>query len=550
MILSELQRLLDRLLEHADLWLHSLSTDQSFQGLATVTTGDNDLDHSSDGSLFQRLRETYGGNARLLGKKLEQLKSLCALFEQHFGNRPVQILRAPARINILGEHVDYVSYVPTASLTFGSREHDMMMISCPSDDAAVRGISTLKGSQPFSFELNEGPKPGTDGGRESQWACYLFSRPAPASDWRNYAKGAVFFAVQKYGGRIRQGFNFVVDSSIPAGGGASSSSTLTVLAGAAIRQVNQISFSPAELAQDSAQAEWFLGTRGGDMDHRTICLARRQHAIHLSYEDSQVQPVPMPGRNIRWVTFFSHPADKGKEVMLEYNERAAVSRQIIPAIIRDWSVKRPSLYSVWQEVVEEIRKGSNEVSCKAAEVLAKLPESVTLDEAKGRYPSAFEECERVFPALVRERRGRPLKVRQRALHHLGEVRRVAAARVLIQQEEVAKESVDEAALESMMARLGKLLKESHDSLRDLYDLCTPEVNRLASTIESAPGIYGARLMGGGFGGNILVLTSQQEVVPLISHVQSQFYASQGRNGLSEGAIMVSTQGDGLSELVS
>lgn len=53
----------------------------------------------------------------------------------------------------------------------------------------------------------------------------------PAPHWGNYVKGAAFYAAAKHAGRLRRGFDFLVDSSIPPSGGASSSSALIPLAG-------------------------------------------------------------------------------------------------------------------------------------------------------------------------------------------------------------------------------------------------------------------------------------------------------------------------------
>jgi galactokinase len=89
---------------------------------------------------------------------------------------------------------------------------------------------------------------------------------APAPHWSNYVKGAVSFARWKYGARVERGFDFLIESSIPPQSGASSSSALVTLAGAAIRRVNRIDFELNELARDSSQAEWFVGTRGGALD--------------------------------------------------------------------------------------------------------------------------------------------------------------------------------------------------------------------------------------------------------------------------------------------
>src|SRR6202011_5225590 len=113
---------------------------------------------------------------------------------------------------------------------FGSREHDMLMLYRGSATDRVRGASSLKEYPPFSFTLSEGPPVGASGTAEADWLSYLYEHPAAAPHWSNYVKGAVFFARINCGRQTSGGFDFVVDSSIPAGGGASSSSALVLLA--------------------------------------------------------------------------------------------------------------------------------------------------------------------------------------------------------------------------------------------------------------------------------------------------------------------------------
>ncbi|MCI0524450.1 MAG: hypothetical protein L0Y75_04220, partial [Acidobacteria bacterium] len=382
----------------------------------------------------------------------------------------MSVLRAPARINILGEHVDYVSYLPTASLPFGSREHEMLMLFRAAPDGAgrqVRGGSTLEKFPPFSFTIDHD---GFEDHTKRTWESFVFNRPAPAPHWSNYVRGAVSFARWKYGANIERGLRFLVDSSIPPQSGASSSSALVTLAGAAIRMVNRIEYEPGELARDSSQAEWLMGTRGAALDHTAICLARRGHAVKISHTDSQVEQIPLPDEGFRWITFFSYEADKGRDVMLEYNERAAVSRLLIPAMLMNNSIED-------------------------------LPEAITLDQVMRLHPQVFSECARVFPALVSERRDRPLKLRDRARHHTGEVERVNVAVEIL--------TGDARQPQAAMREIGRLINESHASLRDLYDVSTPEVERLIEIIAADPKVYGARLMGGGFGGNALALTKDE-----------------------------------------
>ena len=53
--------------------------------------------------------------------------------------------------------------------------------------------------------------------------------------------------------------------------------------------------------------------------------------------------------------------------------------------------------------------------------------------------------------------------------------------------------------------MGRLLKESHQSLRDDFEVSTPTVDALVERAASIDGCYGARIMGAGFGGSIIAL---------------------------------------------
>ena len=59
-----------------------------------------------------------------------------------------------------------------------------------------------------------------------------------------------------------------------------------------------------------------------------------------------------------------------------------------------------------------------------------------------------------------------------------------------------------------LGRMGEILDESHASLRDDFEVSTPELDSLAERARLAPGCLGARLMGAGFGGSVLALVRQ------------------------------------------
>lgn len=452
-----------------------------------------------------------------------QFHSARARFQHLYGAGEVQAWRAPARLNILGEHVDYVSYLPTASLPFASHEYEMVMLYRANQHGEVRGASLTDRFPPFRFALAEGWA-----SHQQSWLEYLYQQPTPAPHWQNYVKGAVFFVQQQHAlstATGATGFDFVVTSTIPPQGGSSSSSALVVLAGAVFREINGLAIDRIALARESAQAEWHVGTRGGALDQTTICLAERQHAVHLRYADNRAELVPLPATGYRWVTFFSHAADKGREVLHEYNERAAVARLLIPAWLNEHCAE------AWAQAVQ------SDDHRRITALLELLPAVLTPAELATQFPATYHECQRLFPVLLVAGHQLPLRLRPRALHHWGEVRRVREAVQQLRQDSAAA-----------MQKLGELLLETHASLRDLYEVSTPLVNQLHAILVAHPGVHGARLIGGGFGGNVLALTKEEAVADLLAHVQKEFYAPQNRDARAEGAVMISTPGDGLAKL--
>jgi len=461
------------------------------------------------------------GNSEL-AHTAARLNQLCDLFLAQYGDGEASLLRAPARIGVLGEHIDYVSYLPTASLTFASRERDAWMLYRKSNEPVIRCVSSAARFEPSSFSILSVPE--FTGEVEAEWLDFLFAHGTPAPHWQNYINAAVTFARGKFGNQIQNGFDFALDSNIPPGGGASSSSALVVLGGAAIRNVNALAWTAEELARDSALAEWFIGTRGGSMDHITICLGAAANAVLIDYATNQTTLAALPDEPFEWVTFFTKPADKGREIMIEYNEGAAVSRLVIPAIIERSNSTKPDTYSAWRDL------------------LMTLPEAISIDTLQTNYLETLRDLERSFPALVEERSRWPLKVRARALHHLGEVQRVALATQTLRS---IQNQDDPAAAVSAMQTVGKLLDESHASLRSLYEVSVPEVEELIEIVREDPHVLGARVMGGGFGGNVLALTTGAHSQQLIDRVQEQYYAPRSRDGLREGSVIVSTPGEGL-----
>ena len=449
-------------------------------------------------------------------------------FEARYGLGPVAILRAPARINLIGEHIDYVSYFQSRVLPLGSREHDMLLLMRPRTDKTIRVTSTAEGMEPAQFSFESTPP--------DDWLEYLQGKGIPSHQWSNYIRGAAFYLQHLYPTKELCGADLLIDSTIPLAGGASSSSALVVTSGAAFRLCNQIELDAAEIAEASSEAEWYVGTRGGKMDHATLCYCEQEHALRITFEPFSAEPVAMPVEGYRWVTFYTHPAEKGDAVMSEYNERSLVSRFLIPWLLEgtEWSELHVALE---QGIPDLVRACQSQMEL----VISRLPESMTLQQAAERYPNRLAGLSALYPALFAVKgMDLPLKIQDRARHHLGEILRVLDACECLHAAVAASSGADR---DAMMRKLGDLLTETHASLRDFYEISTPDLEAVVDALLDCDGVYGARVMGGGFGGNVLALVRHTDVSAVIERVAQVYYRPQGRR--TEGNVMVSSPGRGL-----
>lgn len=99
-----------------------------------------------------------------------------------------------------------------------------------------------------------------------------------------------------------------------------------------------------------------------------------------------------------------------------------------------------------------------------------------------------------------------------------------ARHVVSENERVARAVSCETARE-----FGELMNASHASLRDDYEVSTPELDRLVALLQAQPGVWGARLTGAGFGGACVALCSADAIAQVAEPVLEQYRAS-GQRG--------------------
>ncbi|MBG0787444.1 MAG: galactokinase [Anaerolineaceae bacterium] len=131
-----------------------------------------------------------------------------------------------------------------------------------------------------------------------------------------------------------------------------------------------------------------------------------------------------------------------------------------------------------------------------------LPRIKSLREVS---PEAFHQYSRDLPE----------KIRMRGQHVVEEIARVEESVKLLKTGDVTG--------------FGKLMIQGHESLRDTYEVSTPELNALVEIALAQPGCYGARLTGAGFGGCTVNLVRDDQAESFISNVASQYHARMGKS---------------------
>jgi galactokinase len=136
-----------------------------------------------------------------------------------------------------------------------------------------------------------------------------------------------------------------------------------------------------------------------------------------------------------------------------------------------------------------------------------------VDSAYGERRRACEEAAaRLGVPALRDATPEQVADEPRARHVVSENARVLAAA--------------EALASSDLATLGQLLAESHASLRDDFEVSTPELDVLVEKLIEA-GALGARLTGAGFGGCVVGLASRDEAAEVVETAAGRYWAETG-----------------------
>jgi galactokinase len=194
------------------------------------------------------------------------MSDLQELFESQFGDsRNTFYVRAPGRVNLIGEHVDYNDgFVLPIATPMSTR-----MRLRPSADRRVT-LSSTHFPDRQSFALDHLEKQGT-------WLDYAIGVA------RELASEAVPL----------HGFEGVLESDVPTASGLSSSAALEVAVALAFTHLAEQPISAADLALLCQRAEnRFIGVNCGIMDQMAVAACRADHALLLDCRSLETEQIP------------------------------------------------------------------------------------------------------------------------------------------------------------------------------------------------------------------------------------------------------------------
>lgn len=281
------------------------------------------------------------------------MENIRAEFEKQFGHPPAVVTRAPGRVNLLGEHVDYNDgpVLPAAI------DRAVYIAAAPQEGSKVE-IAALDMDRKTVFNLDElDRKVDVDGNPLPQWALY------PAG---------VAWALQKTG-RPAGGMKAVFTSNIPIGSGLSSSAAVLVGFGATFQAFADWEVDRMTLARLAQRGEnVYVGVNCGLMDQFASANGVAGHALYFDTRSLEWEPVPLPSGTAIVI------ADSGIRRALAnsaYNERreaceraVAILKEYMPHIqaLRDVSTTEFAAYS--DRLPPEIRKRAEHVVKEIARV--------------------------------------------------------------------------------------------------------------------------------------------------------------------------------------
>ena len=284
-------------------------------------------------------------------------------FEALFGAAPEVAIRAPGRVNLIGDHTDY---------------HEGFVLPMAIDRAAVllgrRRPDRLIRAHSLALGAGVTIDPDATGRHPERWAHYL--------------QGVL--SVLAAGRPLDAGCDFLVAGDLPLGAGLSSSSALVMGFAALLAELQGAALDPLDLAVVGCDAEHWYGTTGGIMDHFVIAHGRAGHALLLDCRSLRHEHAPLPegvavmvantgARHDQLASPFAarrREAEAGLQVLQAADDRVRTLRDVNPEMLER---QRPALLAadpsgvLWRRCRHVVTENARVLAVAAALARRDLP---------------------------------------------------------------------------------------------------------------------------------------------------------------------------------
>ncbi|MFT7008876.1 MAG: galactokinase [Colwellia sp.] len=368
---------------------------------------------------------------------MELIKKVNSGFEQAFSHAPDMIIKAPGRVNLIGEHTDY---------------NDGFVLPCAIEYATLVALSARDDNKVIVSALDYQDE--KDAFSIDETIEFVENKM-----WANYVRGVV--SELKKRGYLLKGCNIAITGNVPQGAGLSSSAALEVGIADAFNQLCSLNISKKDIALISQAAENnFVGCACGIMDQLISACGEDGKALGIDCRTLELTEVSIPA---------------GMTIMMINSN---VKRGLVDS---EYNVRRQQ--------------------CEAAAQFFGV--SHLRDVSINDFKAKKQQLE-------------PL-VAQRAEHVIYENQRTLDAM--------------KAFNASNINTISQLMRDSHESMKSLFEITTSQIDYLVDIIHQELGDKGGvRMTGGGFGGCIVALVPDDLVSNVIALVERQY---QNETGLKE-----------------
>ncbi|KAJ3977599.1 Galactokinase [Lentinula raphanica] len=539
--------------------------------------------------VYTNLSDLYGSLGTSLNHA-EKWNSVAEEFQRRFGRTPAYIARAPGRVNLIGEHIDYCLFgvLPAAIerdiLIAIGRRPNALAEDAPGSVVA-ENMQKKYTRQVFAPAPRRRASVSEDEVRLEEWQLDINTKELR---WESYVKAGYYGVLINYfsGGGNPAPVDILVTGTVPAGSGLSSSAAMVVGSTLAFLAINGKldgnftgngpKISKSQLVEMAVANEKRVGVNSGGMDQATSVISVPSSALYISFfPELSASAVPLPPGAVFIIANSLVVSDKAVTAKRNYNLRVVETLVAARVLARHLELKVGNTERITlREVVGRLAGEFEEVGEMPVEWLLetlkrmereiehlKPPNSdisseaqlgVTMEEMIAMSGLTAEEFQDVYLSWVEGESFIPIicsllisvilveathfQLYKRAKHVFSEASRVLQYRRVC----LAAESSPSSSPMDVLKELGQLMDESQTSCNELFECSCPELNQLTQISKDA-GAIGSRLTGAGWGGCTVSLVAEDNVDSFIEKVSATYGPYKGLQGEALDEVIFATK---------